>query len=283
MNPSITIDSEMELLDALKKIHPNSSNRTLRHMLTQKRVTVNGTVALKAKSKVAPSSTIEIHPKPAIENKLLDIIYEDEELIAVNKPPGMLTVATDKMETNTLHSKVQQYLTSQNEEEWGYIVHRLDKETSGIILFAKDEETKQNLQNQFAERQVERRYQAIVEGTLEQQGIAEDWLIEDKNLRVWVSKEGSRGSKLAITHWKLLHTNSEISKVELKIETGRRHQIRVQLAERGNPVVGDQAHGSIIQTKRLMLHATTLIFIHPNGEEMNLFSKPPSIFEKNTF
>ncbi|MBK29697.1 MAG: hypothetical protein CMB49_03180 [Euryarchaeota archaeon] len=283
MNPSITIDSEMELLDALKKIHPNSSNRTLRHMLTQKRVTVNGTIALKAKSKVSPSSIIEIHPKPAIENKLLDIIYEDEELIAVNKPPGMLTVATDKMEPNTLHSKVQQYLTSQNDEEWGYIVHRLDKETSGIILFAKDEETKQNLQEQFAERQVERRYQAIVEGTLEQQGIAEDWLIEDKNLRVWVSKKEIRGSKLAITHWKLLHTNSEISKVELKIETGRRHQIRVQLAERGNPVVGDQAHGSIIQTKRLMLHATTLIFIHPNGEEMNLFSKPPSIFEKNTF
>lgn len=278
MNPSITIESEMELLEAIKIIHPSSSNRTLRHMLTQKRVTVDGKIEVKAKSKISVGSIIEIHPKPVVKSKIVEIIYEDQDLIVVNKPSGLLTVATNKMETNTLHSKVQQYLSEQKYDEWGFIVHRLDKETSGIVLFAKNQESKMNLQNQFAERQVQRKYTAIVEGQIHEPGEAEDWLIEDKNLRVWIVGKGTKGAKKAITQWRPIKNTHYTTELELEINTGRRHQIRVQLAERGFPVVGDQAHGSKLQSDRLLLHATSLTFKHPDGNKMELLSNPPPSF-----
>lgn len=280
MNPSITIESEMDLLDAIKMIHSSSSNRTLRHMLTQKRVTVDGNVEVKAKSKIPAGSTIEIHPKPVVRSKIVEIIFEDQDLIVVNKPAGLLTVATNKMETNTLHSKVQQYLAEQKYDEWGFIVHRLDKETSGIVLFAKNQESKINLQNQFAERQVQRKYIAIVEGQIDEPGEAEDWLIEDKNLRVWIVEKGTKGAKKALTQWNPVKTNHHTTELELEIKTGRRHQIRVQLSERGHPVVGDQTHGSTLQSDRLLLHATSLTFKHPDGDEMKLVSPPPHSFTK---
>jgi 23S rRNA pseudouridine1911/1915/1917 synthase len=282
MNPKYVVEEEMELLDAITQIHPGSSMRTLRHMLTQKRVTVDDMMKQQARLVVKKGASIEIHSKPQQEiKKMQGIIYEDREIIVVTKPAGVLTVATDKMERDTLHSRVQNYLQRSDADAWGYIVHRLDKDTSGIIIFAKSEESKKHLQDQFSERKVMRWYTAIVEGEPEEdEGTATHWLIEDKNLRVWVVEDGVKGAREAVTHWFVLERNGLTSKVELDIETGRRHQIRVQMAELGHPLVGDPKHGAQFDPRRLLLHATSLEFIHPNGKTMTLMSAIPPEFNR---
>jgi len=282
MNPKYVVEEEMELLDAITQIHPGSSMRTLRHMLTQKRVTVDDMMKQQARLVVKKGASIEIHSKPQQEiKKMQGIIYEDREIIVVTKPAGVLTVATDKMERDTLHSRVQNYLQRSDADAWGYIVHRLDKDTSGIIIFAKSEESKKHLQDQFSERKVMRWYTAIVEGEPEEdEGTATHWLIEDKNLRVWVVEDGVKGAREAVTHWFVLERNGLTSKIELDIETGRRHQIRVQMAELSHPLVGDTKHGSQFDPGRLLLHATSLEFIHPNGKTMTLMSDIPPEFNR---
>ena len=282
MNPKYVVEEEMELLDALTKVHPESSMRTLRHMLTQKRVTVDNVMKQQARLVVKEGASIETHPKPQQEiKKMQGIIHEDREIIVVSKPAGVLTVATDKMERDTLHSRVLNHLQRSDAAAWGYIVHRLDKDTSGIIIFAKSEESKKHLQDQFSERKVMRWYTAIVEGEPEEdKGSAIHWLIEDKNLRVWVVEDGVKGSKEAVTHWFVLERNGLTSKIELDIETGRRHQIRVQMAELGHPLVGDPKHGAQFDPGRLLLHATTLEFTHPNGRTMTLMSAIPPEFNR---
>ena len=282
MNPKYVVEEEMELLDALAKVHPESSMRTLRHMLTQKRVTVDNVMKQQARLVVKEGASIETHPKPQQEiKKMQGIIHEDREIIVVSKPAGVLTVATDKMERDTLHSRVLNHLQRSDAAAWGYIVHRLDKDTSGIIIFAKSEESKKHLQDQFSERKVMRWYTAIVEGEPEEdKGSAIHWLIEDKNLRVWVVEDGVKGSKEAVTHWFVLERNGLTSKIELDIETGRRHQIRVQMAELGHPLVGDPKHGAQFDPGRLLLHATSLEFTHPNGRTMTLMSAIPPEFNR---
>ncbi len=271
----------MSLLEALQMIYPDSSNRTLRHMLTQARVSIDGVAENRAKTLIFPGTTIAVHPRPLpITEKMTGMIHEDDDIIVVSKPAGLLTIATDKMETDTLHSRVQKHLQKNEENEWGYIVHRLDKETSGIIIFAKSESAKQHLQQQFSERKVKRYYTAIVEGELPEDGTLSHFLIEDRNLRVWVVDEQTKGAREAITHWTLLETNGMTSKIELEIGTGRRHQIRVQMAEMGHPVAGDIRHGSKVHCNRLLLHATTLNFVHPNGNLLTLHSALPNEFEK---
>jgi 23S rRNA pseudouridine1911/1915/1917 synthase len=212
----------------------------------------------------------------------VSVLYEDEHIIAVNKPTGLLSIASDKMEEDTLHTRVLNYLRSNDSKAWGYIIHRLDRETSGIIIFAKSEQAKESVQTQFAEHQVRRYYTAIVEGEpSEDNGTAKHYLQEDKNLRVWVVEPGSRGAKEAVTHWYVLERNGATSRIELDIETGRRHQIRVQMAEMGHPLVGDRRHESVFDPLgRLCLHATTLQFKHPiSGKKLNLDSATPREFD----
>ena len=281
MNPAAIAEEEADLLQILKTIHPDSSNRTLRHMLTQNRVTVDDKPTKKAKHKVMPGQRVEVHPKPLIEEKgLRGLIHEDSEILAISKPPGLLTVATDRLEKDTLHSRVLEYLRGRDEDSWGYIVHRLDKDTSGIILFAKTEDAKANLQSQFAERKVKRLYTAVIEGEPElDEGVEKHWLREDRNLRVWIVEKGMGGAKQAITHWQVIERRGSTTRVELDIETGRRHQIRIQMAAMGHPIIGDHRHGSQIEDGRLLLHATTLEFTHPNGQQMVLRSATPREFE----
>jgi len=284
MVSSLIVEQEMTLLEALQLIHTGSSNRTLRHMLTQGRVTIDGVGEKRAKATAPFGSKIEVHPKPVSNaENIRGVIHEDDDIIVISKPAGLLTVATDKMESDTLHSRIQNYLRQNGADEWGFIVHRLDKETSGIIVFAKTESAKELLQRQFSERKVKRYYTAIVEGEPEEEGTAISWLIEDRNLRVWVVDEQTTGSREAITHWSVLEKNGITSKIELEIETGRRHQIRVQMAEIGHPVVGDMRHGSKIQANRLLLHATTLRFTHPDGNPLTFHSTLPHEFEKQHF
>ena len=280
-------ENEIELLEALSLMHPNSKRNTLRKMLTAGRVMVDGNIIHKAKFLVPNGSTISISnketaskssPSPSVkkQNTRIKILFEDEHIIIVNKQAGLLSVATNKMEPDTLHSRVVNYLKSQNEKSWAFIVHRLDRETSGVMIFAKHKRHKEYLQEQFARREVHRIYHALVEGKPQtDRGTIREWLLEDKFLRVKAVKKNHPQAKEAITHYSVEDNDEFASLVQLTIETGRRHQIRVGLANLGCPVVGDSDHGAEGNPiGRIALHASSLEFLHPETDDPVRFEAP---------
>ena len=280
-------ENEIELLEALSLMHPNSKRNTLRKMLTAGRVMVDGNIIHKAKFLVPNGANISISdketaskssPPPAVkkQNPRIKILFEDEHIIIVNKQAGLLSVATNKMEPDTLHSRVVNYLKSQNEKSWAFIVHRLDRETSGVMIFAKHKRHKEYLQEQFARREVHRIYHALVEGKPQtDRGTIREWLLEDKFLRVKAVKKNHPQAKEAITHYSVEDNDEFASLVQLTIETGRRHQIRVGLANLGCPVVGDSDHGAEGNPiGRIALHASSLEFLHPETDDPVRFEAP---------
>ena len=281
------VEQETELIEALAFIFPNSKRNTLRKMLTSGRVMVDGKIIHKAKHLVNPGATITISdkqtaavnspaPAPKKKHPRIKILFEDDHIIVVNKQAGLLSVATDKMEPDTLHSRVVDYLKSENERLWAFIVQRLDRETSGVMIFAKHKWHKEYLQEQFANREVHRIYHALVEGKPEKtSGTIQEWLLEDKFLKVKAVKKNHPRAKEAITHYNVEDNDDYASLIQLTIETGRRHQIRVGLANLGCPVVGDEAHGAEGNPiGRIALHATSLEFLHPENDDPVRFEAP---------
>ena len=203
-------------------------------------------------------------------------IYEDDQILIVEKPAKLLSVATDRLEPDTLHSKCVDYLKQKDPKSWAYIVHRLDKETSGVMIFAKHKWHKEYLQEQFANRDVHRIYHALVEGRPQQEsGTIREWLLEDKFLKVKAVKKNHPQAKEAITHYNVEDSDEFASLLQLTIQTGRRHQIRIGLANLGCPVVGDEAHGATGDPiGRIALHASSLEFLHPESDDPVRFEAP---------
>tara|TARA_B110000003_G_scaffold11448_2_gene11557 strand:+ start:2330 stop:3202 length:873 start_codon:yes stop_codon:yes gene_type:complete len=274
----IIIESEQSLIEVLSKSFPNSSKNKIRKMLTEGRISINGEIEHKAKRPLKESDIVEILDKtisreltPPPKQKLtnLNIIFEDEDILLVEKPAGLLSIATNKMEPDTLHSRCVDYVKSKDPSNWCFIVHRLDRETSGIMLLAYSKNSKEYLQEQFAERTVYRTYHALVEGQLpSKRGTEVEWLLEDKNLRVKKVNPKTKMSKQAITHWEVMKENHETSLVRIMIDTGRRHQIRMAMKSLETPVVGDFLHGAETDPLgRICLHASSLEFLHPITDE----------------
>ena len=192
--------------------------------------------------------------------KKLKIIYEDKYLIIVNKSAGEFTISRDDHYDNNLYDEVKTYVKKQNPKNKIFIVHRLDKDTSGLVLFAKNEKVKYDLQRNW--QNVERKYYAVVIGKLnEKNATLKDLLYETKGLDVVVTKNEKLG-KLAITNFSVIENNNKYSLLDINIETGRRNQIRVQLANIGHPIIGDKKYGKV-KYKRMMLEAYYLKFVHP--------------------
>ena len=273
-------EKEIELIEALSAHFPKSKRNTLRKMLTEGRALVDGKVVHKAKHIVPAGSSVTIAdreqaaissppPQPKRPHPRIKILFEDSDILVVNKQAGLLSVATDKMEPDTLHSRVIDYLQFDDERAWAFIVHRLDRETSGVMIFAKSKWHKEYLQEQFAERSVHRVYHALVQGKPEENsGTIHEWLLEDKFLRVKSVNKRTPNAREAITHWSIEDSDEIASLIMLTIETGRRHQIRVGLANIGNPVVGDEQHGAEGNPiGRIALHATALELLHPATDD----------------
>ena len=278
------VEEESFLLPTLVLIFPQSTKTKLRKMLTGGRVLVNGIPVYKAKELLFNGDEIEIinhtdaikkspPPKPKKQLSKLKIIFEDDFILVVEKPAGLLSVATDKLENDTLHSRCVDYVKHQYERAWCHIVHRLDRDTSGVMVFAKNHEIKEGLQTQFAQRDVERVYHALVEGGPEKsEGFDSSWLVEDKHLHVKRVKSTYKGSKESITHWRVEDRDEFVSLIEIKIETGRRHQIRMAMQFLGCPIVGDTVHGATTNPlNRICLHATALGFLHPSSNKFVLY------------
>lgn len=200
-----------------------------------------------------------------MKKKKLDILYEDKFIIVVNKPSNLLTVATEKEKDRTLYSYVYDYLKQKNKNNKVFIVHRLDKDTSGIVIFAKDEKTKFYLQDNWDK--FKRNYVAVVNGKVEKKkGVLKSYLQETKTHLTYSVND--KNGKLAITEYEKVLENKEYTMLSLNLKTGRKNQIRVQLADMGNPIVGDKKYGiKKDPIRRMALVANTLEFIHPKTKE----------------
>lgn len=284
-----------QLMDFLIAKMGGMAKSSVKQLLGQRRVKVGNAVQTRHDFPLKPGDVVTVssgrgnsqltHPK-------LRIVYEDDDLIVVNKQPGLLTVAaTPGSSETTAFSILRAYVKKQNARAGIYVVHRLDRETSGLLVFARSEELQHYMREYWRDLVTDRTYIALAEGILEpREGKITTWLTEDKRNAVVYSSPVDDGGDIAITNYKVLKTskhdvganNSQLSTVnyqlvELHLETGRTNQIRVHLASKGCPVVGDRKYGHGNESSpidRLCLHAKVLEFIHPVTEKKVRFESP---------
>ena len=216
-----------------------------------------------------------------MERNKIRVLYEDEAILVAEKPAGLLTIATEKVKTETLYYLLNEMLKKRKlYRERIFIVHRLDRDASGLLVFAKNERAKRTLQADW--ENVEKKYYAVAEGApLEASGEIRSHLVENKAMRTF-SVEPSERSRLSVTHYRLLKKSRSYSLLEIRLDTGRKHQIRAHLSELGIPIVGDEKYGAQSNPlRRLGLHAFFLSIFHPvSGKKMTFESKLPEIFKK---
>jgi RluA family pseudouridine synthase len=212
----------------------------------------------------------------------LEILYEDSDILVVDKPAGLLTVGTETNKVKTVSYILTDYVRKGSHKSRNRIftVHRLDQWTSGALIFAKSEEIKEQLQAQWKE--TEKKYVAVVHGHLEQkQGVITSYLSENKAYVVYSTTDATKG-KLARTAYKVLKETKQFSLLEVNLLTGRKNQIRVHMADKGHPIVGDRKYGKAQDGySRLALHSKSISFKHPtSGEQMTFETKMPDYFNK---
>lgn len=255
------------LIEFLKKMFSNLSKNSVKSLLHNEKVFVNGNMTTKYNYELNVGDTVEIREKVA---KNIDIIYEDKDIIVINKPSGLLTVATEKEKNKTAYHLVMEYLKKKNKNNRIFIIHRLDKDTSGIIMFAKNERAKHLYQDNWNDIVKKRCYYAVIDGKMEnKEGTIKSYLKENGNM-VYSVKD--RSGKLAITEYKVLKERENISLLDINLKTGRKNQIRVHMKENKTPILGDLKYGEKSKLiNRLALHAYKLELINPVTKKLLTF------------
>ena len=289
MKAKVKTDGTVE--ETLLKLLDSSTKTAVRKLVKYRRVLVDGAAISRTDMRLNEGQQIEIvregrdSGKKTFSGRMLGgkrppfiILMEDEHIIIVDKPAGVLSIATDKEKLKTLYRKVSDYVKASNEEKKPiFIVHRLDKDVSGVMIFAKDPTTKRTLQDNWAG--AVKVYRAVVAGSPPQkEGTITSWLCENSAHNVYACKQGTEGAEKAITHYKMLKSVGGKSVMEIKIETGKKHQIRVHMASLGCPIVGDKLYGTRVSgLSGIALHAITLEFEHPvTAERVKIKSPVPS-------
>lgn len=210
----------------------------------------------------------------------ISLVYEDRALLVVDKPAGLLTIATETEKRRTVYAVLFDQLRRRRPPERPFIVHRLDREASGLLVFAKTETAKRHLQDQFKDHSAHRMYRAVAEGCLaDDTRTLRSYLAENAAYRCYSTRDPAKG-KLAVTHIRVVQRTASRTHLDVELETGRKHQIRVHLAELGHPLVGDLFYGHPKNPlRRLALHGMKLVFTHPlSGKTMAFESPPPASF-----
>jgi 23S rRNA pseudouridine1911/1915/1917 synthase len=269
----------MQLYARLAALHPGASRRRLKQWLEASRVRVNGAIVRRGDVPIDVGDRVELTAAaPPAAPAPLRIVHEDAAILVVDKPSGLLTIATEHERERTAYRLLRDWIAARDGASARlFVVHRLDRETSGLIVFAKSAAAKHALQAQFASRAVEREYVALVDGTVgRNEGTMTSRLAEDRALRVRPVK-GANAGREAITRFRVLERRRGVTLLELRLVTGRRGQIRAQLAADGHPIAGDRAYGSRSDPLgRVALHATRLGFTHPDGGRASFESPPPT-------
>ena len=272
-----------ELLPFLLERVKGKGRNALKSALARGQVAVNGATSTRHDHQLAVGDRVSIvWGKVAAAPELvgLRIVHEDADVIVVNKDAGLLSIAGGGEKELTAHRQLSHYVKDADPKARIFIEHRLDRDTSGLMVFAKSEKTKLALQQSWSDSVVERIYYALVEGKLNQpEGTIVSWLKESKTLKMF-SSPYDNGGKKAITHYKTLRAARACSLLELQLETGRKNQIRAHMEHIGHPVVGDKKYGARTNPLgRLGLHAAVLAFVHPaSGETLRFVTDVPGKF-----
>lgn len=273
------IHSSQTLLEALAQLFPDSSKTTLRSWLKEGRVLVDGQVKKNGNDLISAGQEIHLGSRQKfIKEGKVKILYEDRHIVVIDKPHGVLSVSTAFEKGETVHA----FLKEKYSPKRVFVVHRLDQDTSGVMLFALSEQARDQLKILFEKHDLERSYIAIVEGKVQPlQGTWKSYLTEDANYYVH-SSEYENGGQLAITHYITVAQSKNYSLLQLQLETGRKNQIRVHCYKAGNSIAGDAKYGaSTNPIHRLCLHARLLAFSHPITHQTMRFESPiPESFQK---
>lgn len=308
------------LLTCLFEMLPQQSRTSVKNMLSKGQVSLNGQSVTAFDHPVRKGDILQILPKGVsiaratrsdareeVEKAGVKILFEDEHYLVVDKPSGMLSVSTANgsqaksghrektlyailnayVKVNARMQRKEDLLTGKEPDRSTakvWIVHRLDKGTSGVVIFAKDERAKDLLQSKWKELVLERKYVAWLEGCMEKDsGAVQSWLVENpKSLKMYAYPTEVKDGQLAITHYKLLQRSRRYTQVEFSLETGRKNQIRVHAAQLGHPVAGDEKYGAQTDPiRRLALHAQTLVFRNPYSQKIvRCLSPLPESFDR---
>lgn len=276
------VNKETTLLDYVSLKIPSQSRHNVQRIIANHQVLVNGSPVSLFSQKLYPEDEVTIswvsHRRQNVVK--LPIIFEDEYIIAINKDTRLLSVGSDNEKQRTAIRLVNDYLKSKNRASRAFVVHRLDEDTSGVLIFAKDYKTKESLQDNWSDIVTKRGYYAVVEGEDIEEGTLKDYLWIDPNtFTVYVTKNKKDG-RLAITHYKKIKSGNGYSLLDVNIDTGRKNQIRCQLGNIGHNVVGDDRYGEPSNPLgRLGLHAYVLELTNPlNGKSYKLYAPMPSSF-----
>lgn len=272
-------DSPEPLLSFVTAMMPDSRKSDLKKWLKYGHMAINGVVTTAFNADVNPGSTVEINtsrPFVVFSHPRMQLVYEDNDVIVINKGYGLLSVSTQShRKEESAYDILREYVKRKHPSNKLYVVHRLDRDTSGLLMFTKTEEACENLRHNWNNMVLERYYVALLEGYLEEkEGVVKSRLAENSQFVVYSTDEPGEG-KLAVTHYRVLKEGNGLSLVEFSLDTGRKNQIRVHAHDLGHPISGDRKYGAReSRLHRLCLHARSLRFAHPISRKDMHFELP---------
>ncbi len=270
------VNAPVKLMEHLSASMPDRKRTFIKQLLSHNQVAVNGRPESQFDLELQPSDSVKVnftHEFKVFNNRRLKIVYEDDDIIVVEKGYGLLSIGNDKKPDNTAYSILRGYVKWTNPLNKIFIVHRLDRDTSGLMMFAKSMEAKEKMQHNWNNMVLNRVYVAVVEGEPEEkEGTVKSYLVENSRYEVYSTDDPKKG-QLAVTRYRTIQTNGKYSLLELELDTGRKNQIRVHMHDLGHPISGDTKYGAEKSPlHRLALHAKTLRFIHPITRQIMDFS-----------
>ena len=273
------------LIDFLCRVMPDRKRSSIKQLLKFGSVMVNGNVTSQFNVPLNQGDTVKVNLTrafPVFYNRRVKIVYEDDDIIVIEKGYGLLSMGNEKIKDGTAYSILKDYLKEKDPRNKIFIIHRLDRDTSGLMMFAKTIEAKEAMQHNWNNMVLERTYLAVVEGKVEEEsGTVKSYLAENSQMEVYSTDDPENG-QLAVTRWKKLASGNGYTLMEVSLDTGRKNQIRVHMKDIEHPIAGDRKYGAKSSPiHRLALHAQTLRFVHPVTRRDMRFETPiPTSFEK---
>lgn len=280
---SWTVKTGGTILEVAASILTDHSPTKLKSMLRHNQFAINNMPTSRYDAELHVGDTFSVNFDQSFQifkNSRVELVYEDEHILVINKGYGLLSMGTDTKKDGTAYSIMREYVKYNNPQAKVFIVHRLDRDTSGLMMLAKTVEAKDAMQHNWNNMVLNRKYVCVVEGAVEQaEGVIKSYLAENSQFEVYSTDDPKKG-QLAVTRYKCLRATKNYSLMEVELDTGRKNQIRVHMKDIGHPIAGDRKYGAgHSPINRLALHAQTLRFVHPiTHKEMNFSTSIPMRF-----